>query len=154
MIRSIAFSAILAAGLMGSLPALAQGGSTCSSDDPSCGARPGGVPGYSGNVPDDPGYYLPGPNPRPPGGRPPHRPPHFPGPPPGYYRPPPPPDYYIADRVSCREAKNIVRNEGFHRVRTLDCEGRHYQFRASYKGRPVIVVVSARSGRIVDVEWL
>jgi hypothetical protein len=154
MIRSIAFSALLAAGFaMSGLPALAQGtssGSACSSDDPFCNSRPGGVPGMSGrDLPEDPGYYRPDPRPRPP-----HRPPNFPGPPPGYYRPPPPPDFYYSDRISCRQAKNIVRNEGFHQVRALDCEGRQYQFRASYKGRPVIVVISSRSGRILDVEWL
>jgi hypothetical protein len=102
-------------------------------------------------VPQDPGYYRPDPRPRPPSYRPPHRPPTgYYGPPPGYYRPPPPAYYPIG--ISCSDARRIVRNEGFHRVRAIDCEGRRYQFRASYRGRPVIVIVSSRSGRIIDVE--
>lgn len=159
MLRSIALSAVMAATLVaGSLPALAQGGvmggagSTCSSDE-DCGPRPGGRPGASGpphEVPGDPGYYLPDPPPRPP--RPPHRPPHFPGPPPGYYRPVPPPDDYYVERLSCREARSIVRSEGFRRVEAIDCEGSRYRFRATYRGRPVIVTISSRSGRILDVD--
>ncbi|WP_085464547.1 hypothetical protein [Mesorhizobium australicum] len=157
MLRSIALSAVMAATLVaGAVPAMAQGaaGSTCSSDDPSCGApRAGGRPEFSGRpreVPGDPGYYRPDPRPpRPP--RPPHhpRPPYYPPP---YYNPAPPP-YYYADRIGCREARSIVRSEGFRNVKAIDCEGRQYQFRATYRGRPVIVIVSSRSGNILDVRY-
>ena len=92
---------------------------------------------------EDPGYYRPDPRPRPP---------HHPRPPiyidPGYYRPP---IYESRDRISCREARQIVREEGFRDVRAFDCEGRSYQFEARRKGRSFIVVVSARSGNIIDV---
>lgn len=161
MIRSIALTAVMAATLAAAAPAFAQGavggGATCSSDSAFCNPRPRGIPGASGpprEIPGDPGYYRPDPKPRPP--HPPHKPPHppyYPGPPPGYYRPVPPPYYYYEERISCREARAIVRSEGFRNVKTIDCEGRQYQFRATYRGRPVIVIISARSGRILDVRY-
>ena len=78
----------------------------------------------------------------------------YPGPPPGYYRPVPPPYYYYhEDRISCSEARSIVRSEGFRNVKAIDCEGRQYQFRATYRGRRVIVIVSSRSGDILDVRY-
>lgn len=158
MIRSIALSAVMAATLAGAVPAFAQGavggGATCSSDSLSCNPVPRGRPGASHEVPGDPGYYRPDPRPRPP--HPPHRPPHppyYPGPPPGYYRPVPPPYYYHDERISCSEARAIVRSEGFRKVKAIDCEGRQYQFRAIYHGRRVIVIVSSRSGDILDVRY-
>ena len=158
MIRSIALSAVMAATLAGAAPAFAQGavggGATCSSDSLSCNPVPRGSPGASHEVPGAPGYPRPPQNPSPP--RPPRRPPHppyYPGPPPGYYRPAPPPYYYYEERISCREARAIVRSEGFRNVKAIDCEGRQYQFRATYRGRPVIVVISSRSGRILDVRY-
>ncbi len=94
---------------------------------------------------EDPGYYRP--DPRPPR-------PHHPRPPiyidPGYR----PPIYESRDRLSCREARQIVRSEGFREVRAVDCEGRTYQFEARRKGRYYLVVVSARSGDILDVSRL
>ena len=159
MIRSIALSAVMAATLAGAAPALAQGavggGPICS--DASCNPRLRGIPGATNpprELSGDPGYSRPDPKPRPP--RPPRRPPHppyYPGPPPGYYRPAPPPYYYYEERISCREARAIVRSEGFRNVKAIDCEGRQYQFRATYRGRPVIVVISSRSGRILDVRY-
>ena len=161
MIRSIALSAVMAATLAGAVPAFAQGavggGATCSSDSLYCNQPPRGIPGASGpphEVPGDPGYYRPDPRPRPP--HPPYRPPHppyYPGPPPGYYRPVPPPYYYYHARISCSEARRIVRSEGFRNVKAIDCEGRQYQFRATYRGRRVLVIVSSRSGEILDVRY-
>jgi len=91
---------------------------------------------------EDPGYYRPDPRPRHP------RPPIYIDP--GYR----PPIYESRDRVSCREARQIVRSEGFREVRAVDCEGRTYQFEARRKGRYFLVVVSARSGDILDVSRL
>ncbi|MFH2015887.1 MAG: hypothetical protein ABIK36_08775 [Pseudomonadota bacterium] len=66
---------------------------------------------------------------------------------------PPPYYYYHEDRISCSEARSIVRSEGFRNVKAIDCEGRQYQFRATYRGRRVIVIVSSRSGDILDVRY-
>lgn len=96
--------------------------------------------------PEDPGYYRPDPRPRPPHY---YRPPFYGDP--GYYRPP---IYESRYRVSCREARQIVRSEGFRDVRAIDCEGRSYQFEARRKGRFFLVVVSSRSGDIIDVSRL
>jgi len=65
----------------------------------------------------------------------------------------PPPYYYHDDRISCSEARAIVRSEGFRKVKAIDCEGRQYQFRAIHHGRRVIVIVSSRSGDILDVRY-
>jgi hypothetical protein len=168
MFRSIALSALAVLTLASApAPAFAQtgvsgasGGTTARNDcGPACddddNVRRGG-PGYVQNQPPQripPGYYRPDPRPDP---RPrPPRPPHHPRPPiyidPGYYRPP---VYQGYDRVSCREARQIVREEGFRDVRAIDCEGRQYQFQARRKGRFFIVVVSSRSGDIIDVSRL
>ncbi len=155
MIRSIALSLVMATSLFGGVaPAFSEGdqGGEFSCELNSAYCAPRGRPGVAG--PDiaapggDPGYYRPDDR-RP---RPPHRPPFFPVPPPDYYRPLPPPPYYETARVSCREARNILRSEGFRRVEAVDCEGSRYQFEAVYRGRPVLVTVSSRSGRILGVE--
>lgn len=183
MFRSIALSALTALTLASApMPSMAQtgapgvSGGSVSSDE--CGRacreerranRPGVIaggqpeqrvpPGYyrpdprdrpgrpgRPRPPEDPGYYRPDP-PRP---RPPHyRPPIYVDP--GYYRPP---VYEGRYRLSCREARQIVRSEGFRDVRAVDCEGRTYQFEARRRGRPVLVVVSSRSGEILDVSRL
>lgn len=180
MFRSIALSALAALTLVTApIHSMAQtgvpgvSGGSLSSDELRRGDRPGSVaqnprqnvpPGYyrddRPNRPgrpdrprppryEDPGYYRPDPRPRPP------RPPHYPRPPiysdPGYYRPP---IYEGSYRVSCREARRIVRSEGFRDVRAVDCEGRSYQFEARRKGRAFLVVVSSRSGDIIDVSRL
>jgi hypothetical protein len=83
---------------------------------------------------------------------------------PGYYYDPyyDPPAYYDDDysygyvtsyrryRISCGEAKEMLRDRGYYRVRTRDCEGRSYSFLATKRGVPFIVRVSARSGEIIS----
>jgi hypothetical protein len=162
MFRSIALSALTVLTLA-SAPtySMAQtgapgssGGSVSNDCGPACRDdlrrnRPGGVQNQPRQkIP--PGYYRPDPRPDP---RPrPPRPPYHPRPPiyydPGYYRPP---IYQGYDRLSCREARQIVREEGFRSVRVIECEGRSYQFQARRNGRTFIVVVSSRSGDIIDV---
>jgi len=74
---------------------------------------------------------------------------------PGYYWYPgydyyPPPEF--ADyRVSCREARNILRSEGFRKVRTTSCGGKYHRFTAVWRGVAYIVKVRARNGRITIV---
>ena len=51
-------------------------------------------------------------------------------------------------RLSCREARRIVRNSGFRNVETIECNGRTYTFEATRRGRDVTVYVNSRNGRI------
>ena len=50
------------------------------------------------------------------------------------------------DRLSCAEARRIV-DRRFNRVRTIECRGATYTFRAvNRNGRRVVVTVNARTG--------
>ncbi len=51
-------------------------------------------------------------------------------------------------RLSCGEARRIVRNNGFRNVATIECQGRTYTFEATRRGRDVTVFVNSRNGRI------
>ena len=51
-------------------------------------------------------------------------------------------------RLSCGEARRIVRNSGFRNVDTIECNGRTYTFEATRRGRDVTVFVNSRNGRI------
>jgi hypothetical protein len=53
---------------------------------------------------------------------------------------------YHRRKLSCWQARQLVRDRGFRRVRTLECNGRVYTFRALRRGRPVTVSVNARTG--------
>jgi len=48
-------------------------------------------------------------------------------------------------RLSCGEAKELVRDRGYRRVITLDCEGRIYTFRASRGGDRFVLNVNPRT---------
>lgn len=63
----------------------------------------------------------------------------------GWYRPT---GYYNRGRLSCGEARRVVRNSGFRNVATIECRGRTYTFEATRRGRDVTVFVDSRSGRI------
>jgi hypothetical protein len=55
--------------------------------------------------------------------------------------------------LSPREVRRILRREGFRRIEFLDRRGRSYTARAEdWRGRPVIIRVSARSGAIISVQ--
>jgi hypothetical protein len=58
----------------------------------------------------------------------------------------------INPRVSCGEGRAIVRDRGFYRVRTVECRGRTYTYLGRRHGDAFRVLVSSRSGRIVDVD--
>lgn len=69
-------------------------------------------------------------------------------PPIGYYYAPrylPPPYSY---RISCGQAKEIVRDHGYRNVRTRDCGGRINSFIGRKSGHLWLVRVDTRSGRI------
>ena len=58
-------------------------------------------------------------------------------------------DGFYGDRVSCREARRLV-DRRYRKVRTLDCSGRYYEFRAMNKrGRAFTVRVDSRTGELL-----
>ena len=56
------------------------------------------------------------------------------------------------DRLSCRDGREAVRDRGFYRVKPIDCRGRTFTYLAHRRGETFKILVSARSGRIVDVD--
>lgn len=73
----------------------------------------------------------------------------------GYYHPPIgyyAPHYYQPPRhvyrISCGQAKEIVRDHGYRNVRTRDCGGRINSFIGRKSGHLWLVRVDTRSGRI------
>lgn len=58
----------------------------------------------------------------------------------------------INPRVSCGEGRAIVRDHGFRRVRTMECRGRTFTYLGRRHGDTFKVLVSSRTGRIVDVD--
>jgi len=75
----------------------------------------------------------------------------------GYWYPEPYWDepYYYDDydpyRVSCREGAEIVA-ERFARVRILDCDGRVYAYLGRRYGETFRILLSSRTGRILDAQ--
>jgi hypothetical protein len=55
---------------------------------------------------------------------------------------------YYRRKLSCWQARELVRDRGFNRVRTIECFGRVYTFRALRRGKPVTINVNARTGAI------
>ena len=55
---------------------------------------------------------------------------------------------YNRGRISCGEARRIVRGNGFRNVSTVECNGRTYTFEATRRGRDVTVFVNSRTGAI------
>lgn len=66
---------------------------------------------------------------------------------PGYYGSPRY-GYQRHNRVSCGEARGILRDRGYYRIRTRECDGRTYTFRASKNGRNFVVYVNSRNGNV------
>ena len=66
---------------------------------------------------------------------------------PGFYDPYP--DFY--DRVSCNEARWIVRERGFRDVRTTSCGGKFHAFIAKKRGGIFRIKVYSRDGRIYSI---
>ncbi len=60
-----------------------------------------------------------------------------------YYRP------HLRRRISCRQARRMLRHRGFRRIQVRDCHGRRYVFTARRDGEWWRVRMSSRSGRIV-----
>lgn len=51
-------------------------------------------------------------------------------------------------RLSCNEARRIVRGHGYRNVATRECRGSTYTFLATRNGRDVRVFVHSRTGRV------
>ena len=57
--------------------------------------------------------------------------------------------HHNRDRLSCGDARRLVDRSGYDRVRTVECNGRTYTFRAeNRRGRQVTVYVNSRTGAI------
>ena len=73
----------------------------------------------------------------------------------GYYPQPgyfvPNPDYDYGNRVSCKEARWIVRERGFRDVRTTGCGGKFHTFIAKKRGGVFRIKVYSRNGRIHSI---
>ena len=70
----------------------------------------------------------------------------------GYWYPEPYWTYGIASyRLGCGEGGQIVREHGFYRVRPVECDGRTYTYIGRRHGETFQVLLSARSGRIIDI---
>ena len=85
---------------------------------------------------------------------------HYPSydPYPGYH-PYPTPDYgdddeEADDQISCSEGRQIVRDRAYRQVRTVNCYGSVYKYRALKRGRSWSVRVDSYSGRIVSARLL
>jgi hypothetical protein len=76
-----------------------------------------------GYYPDQGGYYV-------------HQRPRY-----DYYRP-------TSRRMSCNQARNIVRDYGYRSVVARDCNGRSYSFSARRNGKRVIIYLDSRTGAI------
>lgn len=57
-------------------------------------------------------------------------------------------------RVSCRQAKRIIRRAGYRRIRVRDCRGKQFKFHAKRRGRWWVIGVLSRSGRMYGIRRL
>ncbi len=54
-------------------------------------------------------------------------------------------------RIGCTQGSRLLRMRGFHSVRTLDCRGSHFLYRATRLGRSYDITIRARDGRVTHV---
>jgi hypothetical protein len=66
----------------------------------------------------------------------------------GWYRDQVRPNRGNYGRLSCNQARNLVRNQGYRNVVARDCEGRTYTFSTRRNNNRVIIYVNARTGSI------
>ncbi len=59
--------------------------------------------------------------------------------------------YGYGDRVSCREARGILRDRGFRDVRPAGCGGKFHTFIARKRGEVFRIKVYSRNGRIQSI---
>jgi hypothetical protein len=51
-------------------------------------------------------------------------------------------------KLSCWQARRLVREVGFRRIRTVECNGRIYTFRGFRRGHAFVIKVNARTGAV------
>ena len=54
----------------------------------------------------------------------------------------------FSGRLSCGEARRLVRQRGFYNVRARECEGRTYTFIAMRNNHQILVFVNSRNGAV------
>lgn len=54
-------------------------------------------------------------------------------------------------RLGCRKARRMLRHRGFRHIRTRDCHGARYAFKAYRHGHWWMVRVSSNNGRILGI---
>lgn len=62
--------------------------------------------------------------------------------------------YELFYRMTCKEARWMLDERGYNRVKAKICGGRYHVFTALRKGHKLLVKVSAQNGRIVSVNRL
>jgi hypothetical protein len=58
----------------------------------------------------------------------------------------------IAHRIDCGDGRAILRDHGFSRIRPVECRGGTYTYLGDRHGDSFRVLLSARSGRIINVK--
>ncbi len=53
--------------------------------------------------------------------------------------------------ISCSQGARILRNRGFRDVRSIDCRGRHFVYRAWRGNQRFEIVINSRTGRVTDM---
>lgn len=56
--------------------------------------------------------------------------------------------------ISCAEGARRVRNRGFRNVRSINCSGRYFVYRAWRGNRQYEIAVRRSNGRVVDVRLI
>jgi hypothetical protein len=56
------------------------------------------------------------------------------------------------NRIACADGRSIVRDHGYNRVRPLDCRGGTFAYLGHRHGSSFRVLVSARTGRILQAK--
>ena len=58
-------------------------------------------------------------------------------------------DRYRPGKLSCGQARQDLRDRGYRSIKTNDCRGTQYSFRAVKNGRHYLVRINALNGRII-----
>ncbi|UJW75070.1 hypothetical protein [Rhizobium sp. SL42] len=53
--------------------------------------------------------------------------------------------------ITCQEGRNRLRHHGFRDIRTVDCRGRFFVYRATRDGRRFEIALNRHNGRVVDM---
>lgn len=53
----------------------------------------------------------------------------------------------VADKLSEPEIRSALESQGYSNIRTIKSDGDQYQMQAQHNGKPVVLLVDARTGR-------